>query len=56
MLIRVTEAAEILGVSRGTVFNMIARGDIPIVKIGRATRVPVAALRSWVERQTGGVA
>lgn len=42
---RVPEAAEALGVCRATVYNLISRGDISVVKIGRATRVPASELR-----------
>ncbi|MBU6315711.1 MAG: helix-turn-helix domain-containing protein [Acidobacteria bacterium] len=39
-LYRVPEAAEALGISRATVYNMISAGTIRVVHIGAAVRVP----------------
>ncbi len=39
-----TEAAEALGLCRATVYNMVARGDLRTVKIGRRTLIPVTEL------------
>ena len=30
---------------------LIASGVIPSIKIGKSVRVPVAALRNWIEQQ-----
>ena len=49
MLLRVTEAAEALSLSRSKTYELIQSGELPSVRIGRATRVPVGALRTWVE-------
>jgi len=38
-------AASVLGMSTDATYDAIARGDIPSVRVGRAIRVPVAALR-----------
>lgn len=35
------EAASALGVCRATIYNLIARGEITVSKIGRATRIPI---------------
>jgi excisionase family DNA binding protein len=51
LLLRVAEAAELLGVSRAKAYQMAASGAIPTVRLGRATRVPTAALRRWVDEQ-----
>jgi excisionase family DNA binding protein len=42
------EAAQLLGVHRGTIYNLKKRGEIEFVKIGRRTLVP----RSEIERLT----
>jgi excisionase family DNA binding protein len=34
-------AAEMLGVTRQTIYNLIARGELRRFKIGAATRIPV---------------
>lgn len=44
MAYRVDEAAENLGLCRATIYNLIARGELRAVKIGRATRIPASEL------------
>jgi excisionase family DNA binding protein len=43
------EAAEVLKVSRSTVYDLMRERKIPSVKIGRARRIPVHALRRFVD-------
>ena len=53
MLLRVREAADLLGLSRATLYNMLAAGtDIPVVRIGRSVRIPMVELQNWVAQQT----
>jgi excisionase family DNA binding protein len=51
LLVRVEEAARILSLSRSTIYEMMDRGELPSVRCGAARRIPLAALRAWVERQ-----
>jgi excisionase family DNA binding protein len=51
LLIRPEEAARAISVSRSTFYEMLARREIESVSIGRSRRIPVAALRRWVEDQ-----
>ena len=44
------QAADLIGVSRGTIYNLIERGDLRRSKVGRATRIPVADLVALIER------
>ena len=41
------EVADALGISVSTVYEMVARHEIPNVAPGRAVRIP----RSWLEQQ-----
>ena len=50
--LKVTEAAAMTGYSRGMAYQLVARGEWPSIRIGKSIRVPVAALREWVERKT----
>ena len=51
ILLRPSEAAELLGVSRSKVYELLARGVLPRVRVGLSLRIPVQALRRWVESQ-----
>jgi len=53
LLLRAHEAGRLLGLGRSTVFELIARGELPAVRIGRAVRVPRAALERWVRERSG---
>lgn len=50
LLITVAEAAQRVGLSRTTVYDLIQAGKFPHKRIGRCIRVPVKALEAWVER------
>jgi excisionase family DNA binding protein len=52
LLVRVEEAARLLSLSRSTIYEMLDRGELPSVRCGTARRIPLAALRAWVEHQT----
>lgn len=52
LFFRVEEAAEALGLGRSKLYQLIQAGEIPAVKIGRSTRVPVRGLTEWAEAQT----
>jgi len=47
-LLTVKQAAEILGLGRSTVYELIAAGALETVSIGRLRRVPLDALRAFV--------
>lgn len=49
LLLRVTEAAEVAGISRSLAYELVRAGSIPSVKVGRSIRVPAEALRHWVQ-------
>jgi excisionase family DNA binding protein len=51
-LLRVEEAAEWLGLGRTKAYELVYRGILPSVTIGRSRRVPFAALKSFVEKLT----
>ena len=43
-LMRVDEAARFLGISRGSLYNLMGGGLLPFVKIGRSRRIPRRAV------------
>jgi len=46
------EVAATLRLGRSTTYQLIATGELLVVRIGRAIRVPRAALEVWVRRRT----
>ncbi|WP_239346162.1 helix-turn-helix domain-containing protein [Frankia sp. Cj5] len=53
LLLTTTEAADLLGVSRTTVYELLNAGQLESVRIGRARRIPRAALVAYVDRLRG---
>jgi excisionase family DNA binding protein len=52
MLLRTTEVGTLLGLGRSTIFELLAAGELPTVRIGRAVRVPRQALEDWIRQRT----
>jgi excisionase family DNA binding protein len=50
LLLKPEEAAIALGVSRSTLYELLAAGAVESVHIGKSRRVPLAALERYVER------
>lgn len=47
-LLRMSEAADALGLSRATVYELAQRGELRTVWVGAARRVPAEAIREFV--------
>jgi excisionase family DNA binding protein len=52
MLLKADEVARRLSLGRATVYLMMASGELPTFRKGRAVRVPARALEQWLEKQT----
>jgi excisionase family DNA binding protein len=52
LLLRGTEVAYLLGIGRTKAYELMASGQLPVVRLGRAVRVPREGLTDWVEEQT----
>lgn len=50
-LLTVVQAAALLGLGRSLVYELVLRGEIPSIKIGRARRIPVAALDRFIDQR-----
>lgn len=48
------ELAEVMGVSRPTVYKLLNRQDFPRVKVGRRTVIPAEAAKRWLEERLEG--
>ena len=51
ILLRARDVAEALGVAKSTAYELMATGQLPVVRIGRSVRVPLDLLRAWIGRQ-----
>ena len=49
LLVTVEEAARLLGIGRTTMFELIARGDVKSVRLGRRRLISRKSLESFVE-------
>ncbi len=48
LLLRVPEAAEVLGFSRAFVYELIAKKELPVVQVGRTVRLSYTSLQKCV--------
>jgi excisionase family DNA binding protein len=49
LVVSVEEARQLLGLSRGLMYDAVRRGEIPSVKVGRRILIPRAALQKMLE-------
>ena len=54
LLLRAREVANSTALGLSTVYLMMASGELPTVRMGRAIRVPAAALHQWIENRSQG--
>ena len=54
MLLTVSETAGLLRISRNLAYELVTRGEIPAIRLGRVIRVPRAALDQWLEASLRG--
>jgi excisionase family DNA binding protein len=47
--VRIPEAIRLTGIGRSKLYELIASGDIEVVKIGRCTLVPMASLYALIK-------
>lgn len=45
----VDEVAQMLGISRGLAYEMVARGELPSVRLGRRLLIPCRAFERWLD-------
>ena len=50
-LLKASEVAELLNVSRAMSYHLMQSGQIPVVRINRSVRVKPDDLRSFIEQQ-----
>jgi excisionase family DNA binding protein len=52
-VLKVEEAAALMRVTKNTAYELIAKGEIPSVRLGRLIRVPRRALLAMLEGKGG---
>lgn len=53
-LLTVPETAKILRISRNLAYELVARNEIPAIRLGRVIRIPRHGLQVWLDRQADG--
>ncbi len=51
LLLRIPEAADTASISRAKAYDLIKRGEWPVIKVGSELRVVLADLREWIKNQ-----
>ena len=47
----IEDGAAQLGIGRTLMFDLVRRGSVPSIKVGKRRLIPARALSEWVERQ-----
>lgn len=53
LTVRIPTAVKLTGIGRSRLYELIASGDLEIVKIGSMTLIPVSSLRALIGRARG---
>ncbi len=51
IMVRIKEACRITGIGRSKLYELIADGEVEIIKIGAMTMIPIDALSRFIERR-----
>lgn len=54
LLLSIEDTGKALGVGRSTIYGLIDNGDLEVVHIGRAARVPLDSVQGFVRRLRAG--
>lgn len=52
LLLRISEAAQILNLGRSTLYEMMYKGDLAFVQYGTARRIPLTEIHRWIAAHT----
>ena len=48
--VRIKEACRLTGIGRSKLYELIASGDVDVVKVGAITLIPMASLRKLLQQ------
>ena len=51
LLLKPSEVAQILGIGRSLIYELIDRKEIPSIRLGRCIRIPSESLQRWLKDQ-----
>ncbi len=51
--VRIRRAVELTGIGRSKLYELVAAGEIDVVKVGSSTLVIFASLKAFIERRRG---
>ncbi len=51
LLVNARQAGRMLSVCERTIFNLVARGELKAIHIGKSVRFAVEDLKAWIARQ-----
>jgi excisionase family DNA binding protein len=51
LVLTVAEAGELLGISRAFAYELVARGELPVIRLGRRRLVPRRALLALIDAE-----
>ena len=54
LMLTAEETAELLGLSRTKIYEMLAAGELPVVRFGRSVRVHKGKLLELIDQRTTG--
>ena len=52
ILLKAEQIAQALNVGRSKAYELMASGELPVIRIGRSVRVPADGLRRWIEEKS----
>ena len=50
LCLSVPEAAELLGISRNNAYELVKRGELPVIRLGKRLLIPKVALDKMLEK------
>lgn len=53
LTVRIHEACRLTGIGRSKLYELIAAGEIEVIKIGVITLIPVSGLERFLQRKAG---
>lgn len=55
LTLSIDEAAAMLGISRAHAYELVRRGELPRLRLGRRVVIPAKALEEYVQGATAGI-